>query len=89
MILEGELNPEVDLDVAALYNSCAERFRFLDIVDRTQPGWRLDELAEESTTKGAFVRLMQAQIAGDDAEVAELALSLGLQAFDRREVRVP
>ena len=89
VILEGELNPEVDLDVPALYNSCAERFRFLDIVDRTQPGWRLDELAEESTTKGAFVRLMQAQIAGDDAEVADLALSLGLQAFDRREVRVP
>jgi DNA repair exonuclease SbcCD nuclease subunit len=89
VVLEGELGQDVDLDVAALYNACAEGFRFLDIVDRTQPGWRLDELAEESTTKGAFVRLMQARIAGGDPEIAELALTLGLQAFDRREVRVP
>jgi DNA repair exonuclease SbcCD nuclease subunit len=90
IVLEGELHPDVDLDVPALYNACAERFRFLDIIDRTQPGWDLEELAEESTTKGAFVRLMQARIAsGADSEVAELALTLGLQAFDRREVRVP
>jgi DNA repair protein SbcD/Mre11 len=91
VVLEGELHPDVDLDVAALYNVCAERFRYLDIVDRTVPGWRLDELAEESTTKGAFVRLMQARIATgspDEAEIAELALMMGLQAFDRREVRI-
>ncbi len=92
VLLEGELSPDVDLDVPALYNSCAERFRFLDLVDRTRPGWRLDEIAEESTTKGAFVRLLQeraASLSGEQAEIAEMALALGLQAFDRREVRVP
>lgn len=91
-VLEGELNPDVDLDVPALYNACAERFRFLDLVDRTRPGWRLDEIAEESTTKGAFVRLLQERADGlpeDKAEVVRMALALGLQAFDRREVRVP
>lgn len=90
--LDGQLQPEVDLDVRALYNACAERFRFLDLVDRTEPAYAYDELAGESTTKGAFVRLMQARIAastGDEREVAELALRLGLQAFERREVAVP
>lgn len=92
VVLEGDLSPEIDLDVRALYNACAERFAYLDIANRSRPGWRLDEIAEESTTKGAFVRLMQAQIDatdGAEAELARLALSLGLQAFDRREVTVP
>jgi DNA repair exonuclease SbcCD nuclease subunit len=92
VVLEGDLQPEVDLDITALYNACVERFQFLDLVDRTHPAWRLEEIAEESTTKGAFVRLMQARIEsliGEPAEVAEMALALGLQAFERREVRTP
>ena len=92
IIIEGDLHPEVDLDLPALYNACVEGFLFLDLVDRTRPAWNLEEIAEESTTKGAFVRLMQTKIAAlrdEDAETAKLALALGLQAFDRREVRVP
>jgi DNA repair exonuclease SbcCD nuclease subunit len=91
IILESDLQADVDLDVSALYNACAEGFQYLDLVDRTQPAWNLDELAEESTTKGAFVRLMRARIAasgGAEREVAELALTMGLQAFERREVTV-
>jgi DNA repair exonuclease SbcCD nuclease subunit len=85
IVLEGMLEPEVELDVRALYNACAERFRYLDLVDRTRPAYDLEELAQESTTKGAFVRLMQARISsavGADRETAELALRLGLQAFE-------
>lgn len=92
IVLEGQLQAEVDLDVRALYNACAERFRFLDLVDRTEPGYALEELALESTTKGAFVRLMQTRIeraTGAERETAELALRMGLQAFERREVAVP
>jgi DNA repair exonuclease SbcCD nuclease subunit len=92
IVLEGQLQPDVDLDVRALYNACAERFRFLDLVDRTEPAYAFDELAQESTTKGAFVRLMRSRIealAGEQRETAELALRLGLQAFERREVVAP
>jgi DNA repair exonuclease SbcCD nuclease subunit len=92
IIIEGDLQPEVDLDLPALYNACVEGFLFLDLVDRTLPAWKLGEIAEESTTKGAFVRLMQAKIeelSGEEAETAKLALTFGLQAFERREVRVP
>ena len=73
-------------------NACAERFRFLDLIDRTEPAYAFEELALESTTKGAFVRLMQSRIeraAGAERETAELALRMGLQAFERREVAVP
>jgi DNA repair exonuclease SbcCD nuclease subunit len=92
IVLAGRLQPDVDLDVRALYNACAERFRFLDLVDRTEPAYAFDDLAQESTTKGAFVRLMQSRIeslTGDQRETAELALRMGLQAFERREVIVP
>lgn len=85
IILDGQLQPDVDLDVRALYNACAERFRFLDLVDRTEPAYAFDELAQESTTKGAFVRLMQSRIesaTGAERDTAELALRVGLQSFE-------
>lgn len=92
VVLAGQLQPEVELDLSALYNACAEGFRFLDLVDRTEPAYSLESLAMESTTKGAFVRLMLSRVeaaAGGERETAELALRLGLQAFERREVIVP
>jgi DNA repair exonuclease SbcCD nuclease subunit len=89
VMLSGQLPAEVDLDTSALYNSCAELFDFLEIVDRTEPAYDLDQLSEESTTKGVFVRLMRARIerlSGDERETAEQALTLGLRAFDRKEL---
>ena len=91
VVLVGDLNPDVDLSLQSLYDSCAEHFSYLDIVDRTQPAYRIDEIAEESTTKGAFARLMLERIEtteGGEREIAEAALLYGLQAFDRKEVQV-
>jgi DNA repair exonuclease SbcCD nuclease subunit len=90
VVLEGQVHPDVDLDSQALYNACVEHFAFLDIVDRTYPAYDLDELAEESTTKGAFVRLLLARAGSAGAaerEVIEAAIRYGLQTFDGREVR--
>jgi DNA repair exonuclease SbcCD nuclease subunit len=90
-VLGGDLSPDVDLSLQALYDACAERFAYLDLVDRTQAAYRIDEIAEESTTKGAFVRLARARIQsmeGEEREIAEAALLYGLQAFDRKEVQV-
>ena len=89
--LEGILQPEVDLDLAGLYNSCADRFAYLDIVDQTEAGYDFEQLAEESTTKGVFVKLMLARmqrLGGEEWEVARDALVMGLRAFDRRELQV-
>jgi DNA repair exonuclease SbcCD nuclease subunit len=90
IILEGQLQPEVDLDRDALLNACAERFSFLDIVDSTYPAYDFEELAQESTTKGTFVRLLRHKmetLSGPDLVVAQDALVYGLDAFDKREVR--
>jgi predicted phosphodiesterase len=89
VLLFGQLEPDVELDVSSLYNTCAELFDFLEIVDRTEPGYDLAQLAEESTTKGMFVRLMKGRmerLAAEDRAVAEQALALGLRAFDRKEL---
>jgi hypothetical protein len=61
-------------------------------VDRTYPGYDLNELAEESTTKGAFVRLLRGRaqaVDGEERDVLEAAIQYGLRAFDGREVRTP
>lgn len=90
IILQGQLQPEVDFDRAGLLNACAERFAFLDIVDSTYPAYDYDELAEESTTKGTFVRLIRRKmeaLSGSELESAATALVYGLDAFDKREVR--
>ena len=89
--LEGVLQPEVDLDVGALYNACADRFSYLDLVDQTEAGYDFEQLAEESTTKGVFVKLMLARmerLGGEEWETARDALVLGLRAFDRRELAI-
>jgi len=89
--LVGVLQPEVDLDLGGLYNTCADRFAYLDIVDHTEPGYDFEQLAEESTTKGVFVRLMLSRmerLGGEERETARDALVLGLRAFDRRELAV-
>jgi len=59
-------------------------------VDSTYPAYDYDELAEESTTKGTFVRLIRRKmeaLSGPELESAETALVYGLDAFDKREVR--
>ncbi len=90
VILQGQLQPEVDLDREALLNACAEPFAFLDIVNSTYSAYDFDELAEESTTKGTYVRLLRRKmeaLTGPDLEIAQDALLYGLHAFDKREVR--
>ncbi len=91
VLLEGWLHPELDLDAPALYDACAERFPYLDIVNRSEAAYDFDQLAEETTTKGAFVRILQERMAradSDEREVIRRALLLGLQAFERKDLRV-
>jgi DNA repair exonuclease SbcCD nuclease subunit len=91
VLLEGQVQADVDLDIDALYNSCAERFTYLDLVDHTQAAYDLEAIADEETTKGRFVRLMRERIMvarGAEREIVEQALIYGLRAFDRKEVRI-
>ena len=91
-ILRGLPDLDLDMDTDALHSGAAERFRYLDIVDETEPAFDPGDFLEETTTRGAFVRLIQERIEGeaqdsDRRERLTNALLYGLQAFDGREIR--
>ena len=90
VVLAGEAEADLDIDVGSLLAATADRFRYLEIHDRAEPAFDIDELREETTTRGAFVRLMEArmrQADGPEQEVLRNALLHGLRAFGNREVR--
>jgi DNA repair exonuclease SbcCD nuclease subunit len=90
VVLTGQPEPELDTDIAALMAATAQHFRYLDIVDRSEPAFDLDAIRGETTTRGAFVRMMEERIAAasePDRSILAKALTYGLQAFEGREVR--
>ena len=90
MTLAGEADTELRIDEHALLSATADLFRYLDIVDETNVAFPIEELAGEATTRGAFVRIMNARIeaaAGPERDRLERARLYGLQAFENQEVR--
>lgn len=91
VVLVGQAEPELDLDLQSLLSGCAQHFRYLDpIVDRTEPPFDLEDMRQESTTRGKFVQIMEQRIraaSGPEAETLKKALHYGLQAFGGREIR--
>jgi DNA repair exonuclease SbcCD nuclease subunit len=88
--LAGQAEPELDLDETAMLGACAEYFRYLDLVNKTESPFDLEQIRGESTTTGAFVKMMEeclAQAQESERETLEHALRYGLQAFARREIR--
>ena len=90
VIVTGQPEPELDLDREGLLHSCAQYFRYLEIVDRTDPPFELEQIRSESTTRGMFVRLIEAQLeTAQEGErgVLQEALQYGLQGFAGMGVR--
>ncbi len=90
VLLVGQAEPELDLDVVGLLSATADLFRYLDVIDQTQAAFNIAEIREEATTRGAFVRLMEERIdsaQGSERPILENALRYGLQAFSGQEVR--
>ena len=91
VVLEGQVEPEIEINPASLLNVTADCFRYLDLVDETVPAFDLMMLSEETTTRGSFVRKMMERIEGAamDAERTrfENALRYGLQSFAGLDVR--
>ena len=90
--LVGTLHPDVEVNLDALALDLSERFAFLDIQDRTSPAYDLEALKQDLTVKGAFVRKMldaiERRASSGERDVAEAALYLGIQALDRKELRL-
>ena len=90
VILEGFLNPDVDLNIERLLKACHESFAFLDIEDRTSPAYDLEALKEEMTVRGAFVRKicsLKEQIKSEkERTLYDKALIYGLKALEGKEL---
>jgi len=89
--LIGQPESDLDLDLSALLQSTHDRFRYLDpIIDKTDTPFDLEQIEEETTTRGAFVQMLQQQVAAaPSAELPALqnALYYGLRAFAGQEIR--
>ncbi len=83
--LEGQLNPDLDIDLTSLEESLQNRFFFFKLINHTYPAYDLTSLSQEQTVRGAFVRRLLQEGKGEE-EIAE-ALIYGLQAFEGREIR--
>jgi len=89
--LTGQPESDLDLDLNALLQSTHDRFRYLDpIIDKTDTPFDLEQIEEETTTRGAFVRMLQEQVAAApsaDLPTLQNALYYGLRAFAGQEIR--
>ena len=89
--LTGQPESDLDLDLNALLQSTHDRFRYLDpIIDKTDTPLDLEQIAEESTTRGAFARMLRQEMADSppaDLPVLQNALHYGLRAFAGQEIR--
>jgi DNA repair protein SbcD/Mre11 len=87
--LSGEVDKDCAIDGASLAAELRGDLAELVIVDATRPNYDLDELAQQQTVRGIFVREMLARLDGETDELEhrrlEVALEAGLRALDGRE----
>lgn len=89
--MTGSINPDVMLNISQIQSELENYVFFCEISDRTVPELSaLKQLATEQTLRGIFTRRMLDRIASsshDEQQNLQLALRLGLHAFER-EVRL-
>jgi DNA repair exonuclease SbcCD nuclease subunit len=89
--LMGALDPKLDLSLTELGERLAEEVLYIQWDDQTHSALDFESIAQEKTTRGRFVRLLNERIAAaSDADrvVLERARLYGVQALSGREVRL-
>ncbi len=87
--LEGTRHPDVAWNMAALRENLPKNFLYVFLEDHTLPAFPLNELKEEKTVRGEFVRrlLSEMESAPDDQKnLLKDALTFGLLAFEKKEI---
>lgn len=83
LTLTGTLPPDLAVDLPLLHERLAPHFYHLRLEDRTRPDYDLEQLAQERSARGLFVRrLLAMEAEGGDRERIRRALRLGLAAFE-------
>ncbi len=92
LTLTGSCNPDIRAEFAAVRDSLAARYEYLEFLDKTTPVEDFDELAREETGLGAFVLALNREL-GDTTEDArkrllERAREVGVAAFRSRDLEI-
>ncbi len=84
ILLKGQIDMDMDLDIARIVRSFQDRFFFVKVYDRTQMLIDYDSFANDKSLKGEFVRLMQQQDMTEQ-ERSQI-IELGIRAIMGEEV---
>jgi DNA repair exonuclease SbcCD nuclease subunit len=91
--LVGHAQPSLFLDLPVITHRAQSHFAFVHIENLTRPSDDLQQIAQEPTVRGAFVREMLAAIERESANADSKsqqrymdALIYGLQAFNQEEI---
>jgi exonuclease SbcD len=97
VLLEGGLDPDLDLSLPELEQRLAEEVLYIQWDDRTHPAWDFESIAQEQTLRGRYVRHINERLRAlpdDDATARkekdrlERARLYGIQALSGLEVRL-
>lgn len=84
IILKGELEAKVILNIDIIEENLKENFYFLKVRDKTRI--KVDkEVIDENSAKGLFINYIK-ELDNDDDEILNLALNLGLKSLINEEV---
>jgi DNA repair exonuclease SbcCD nuclease subunit len=86
--LIGSAAPSLFLDLPAITHRLQDHFAFVHLENLTQPSADLQQLAQEPTVRGAFVREVLAAMEAEpqNRQRCTEALSYGLQAFNQEDI---
>lgn len=85
VILKGEIEPKVILDIDEIKENLKDKFYFIKVIDKTTVKINKEDINENSA-KGLFIKYIE-DLDGD-AEILNLALSLGLKSLIDEEVKL-
>lgn len=91
IILAGEIDASFKINESLLEEKLQGDFYFLKIKDNTRVKVKLDEIENEHSTKGLFIRNLSNKLdeaSSEEKEIVELALKLGLQSLTEDEVNL-
>ncbi len=89
--LIGEIDPSFKINEKILKEKLENEFYFVKIKDKTRVKIKIDDIENEHSTKGLFVKKISNKIneaKGEELEILELALKIGLQSLTEDEVNL-
>lgn len=89
--LIGEVDANFKIDENILSEKLSDKFYFVKIRDKTDIAVDIDNIENEHSIKGLFIRNLKESIdnsSEEEKEILELALKLGLQSLSEEEVNL-